>query len=183
MPTSSWHIQQAARCISQGGVIAYPTEAVWGLGCDPTNDAAIERILTLKDRPAHKGLVVVAADLSQLSGWLLPLEQTVLDQIHATWPGPVSWVLPCQPEVSPLLRGEHHSLAVRISDHPLVQALCQVVGPLVSTSANPAGKEPARTSLKVRQYFHHQLDAIVPGTLGGNAQPSEIRTLDGQRLR
>jgi L-threonylcarbamoyladenylate synthase len=183
MSRSQWHIMQAARYVRQGGVIAYPTEAVWGIGCDPANDDAIQRILALKSRPAHKGLVVVAADLSQLDDWLLPLHADDLAQIAPTWPGPVSWVLPCKPEVSPLLRGQHSSLAVRITDHPLVQALCQEVGPLVSTSANPAGKEPARTPLRVRQYFRDQLDAIVPGQLGGNSQPSQIRTLDGQRLR
>lgn len=183
MSTSLWHIDLAARHLRQGGVIAYPTEAVWGLGCDPTNDQAIQRILTLKSRPAHKGLVVVAADVSQLDNWLLPLDAPSLARVQASWPGPVTWVLPCKSQVSPLLRGQHASLAVRVSDHYLVRALCEQYGPLVSTSANPAGLEPARTPLRVRQYFCDQLDAIVPGDLGGNAQPSEIRTLDGQRLR
>lgn len=183
MPISLWHHQHACRLVRHGGVIAYPTEAVWGLGCDPTNDDAIARILELKSRPAHKGLVVVAADLSQLDDWLLPLDQVALATVQDTWPGPVTWVLPCHDWVSPMLRGQHRSLAVRITDHPLVRALCEDVGPLVSTSANPAGKEPARTPLRVRQYFSEQLDAIVPGELGGNAQPSQIRTLDGQRLR
>ncbi|MDO6680868.1 MULTISPECIES: L-threonylcarbamoyladenylate synthase [unclassified Oceanobacter] len=180
---NAWHLQQACRAVNSGGVIAYPTEAVWGLGCHPADERAIERILALKQRPWQKGLVVVAASLSQLDDWLLPLSSSDEAQVRASWPGPVSWVLPCRDDVSPLLRGEHASLAVRIADHPLVSALCQQVGPLVSTSANPAGAEPARTALKVRQYFADDLDYLLPGVLGGRRQPSEIRTLDGTRLR
>ncbi|WP_245582581.1 L-threonylcarbamoyladenylate synthase [Oceanobacter kriegii] len=180
---NSWHLRQAASALAHGGVIGYPTEAVWGLGCLPDDDDAIQRILDLKQRPWHKGLVVVAASLSQLEDWLEPLSDADLELVQASWPGPVSWVLPCKPEVSPMLRGTHSSLAVRIPDHPLVRALCLEVGPLVSTSANPAGAEPARTPLKLRSYFGSQLDFILPGDLGGRAQPSEIRTLDGARLR
>lgn len=192
-----WHLEQARRCIEQGGVIAYPTEAVWGLGCDPRNDKAIKRVLELKDRPWQKGLVVVASSLEQLDDYLLPLSQSDLDQVQATWPGPVTWVLPCKESVSPFLRGETRNeqpaLAVRISAHPLVKALCDKTGPLVSTSANPAGREPARSLVQLRQYFkpatlrtfgrEQVVDFILPGNLGDQRQPSEIRTLDGQRLR
>lgn len=178
-----WHLARAEACIRAGGVLAYPTEAVWGLGCDPANDEAISRILELKSRPWDKGLVLVAASLEQLDDWLLPLAAADRAMVMATWPGPVSWVLPCRDEVSPLLRGKHSSLAVRIPDHPLVRALCERVGPLVSTSANPAGREPARSPLRLRQYFGEQLDAILPGPLGGRKNPSEIRTLGGERLR
>jgi len=192
-----WHLEQARRCVEQGGVIAYPTEAVWGLGCDPTNDEAIQRILDIKGRPWQKGLVVVAASLDQLDDYLLPLSGDDFKQVDATWPGPVTWVLPCEESVSPLLRGETRNdqpaLAVRITAHPLVKALCEKAGPLVSTSANPAGREPARSLVKLRQYFKpatvktfggkQVVDFILPGNLGSQKQPSEIRTLDGQRLR
>jgi L-threonylcarbamoyladenylate synthase len=180
---NSWHLSQAVRCIRSGGVLAYPTEAVWGLGCDPRDDDAIARILELKDRPWQKGLVMVASSLEQLHDWIKPLSADDLNQIWPTWPGPVTWVLPCHEQVSQMLRGEHNSLAVRLTDHPLVRQLCDEVGPLVSTSANPAGKEPARDAFRVRQYFADELDYILPGALGGRAQPSEIRTLTGQRLR
>lgn len=181
MPDSA--LIQAANCVAQGGVIAYPTEAVWGLGCDPQNDQAIQTILALKQRPWEKGLVVVAANYAQLTPWLLPLSAAQQTQVEATWPGPVTWVLPCQKTVSKWLRGEHNSLAVRVSAHPLVRQLCELTGPLVSTSANPAGLEPARSQQQVEQYFGQKLDCILSGELGGRALPSEIRTLDGQRLR
>ena len=117
--------------------------------------------------------------------------------MDASWPAPVTWVLPCEESGSPLLRGEARNdqptLAVRISAHPMVRALCEKTGPLVSTSANPAGREPARSMVQLRQYFKpatiktfggkQVVDFILPGNLGGQKQPSEIRTLDGQRLR
>lgn len=178
-----WHLSRAAQAVYSGGVIACPTEAVWGLSCDPANDDAIARILDLKQRPWQKGVLLVASSLEQLHDWIEPLNSADLEKVWSTWPGPVTWVLPCKAHVSPMLRGTHNTLAVRISDHPLVRALCEETGPLVSTSANPAGREPARSALKVRQYFDQQLDYILPGALGGRNQPSEIRTLNGERLR
>lgn len=179
---NNWHLQQAVARVRDGEVIAYPTEAVWGLGCDPTDGDAVRQILTLKSRPQHKGLVVVAADLDQLGSWLQPLSASHQAQVEATWPGPVSWVLPCHDDVPQWVRGRHSSIAVRVTDHPLVRALCQQVGPLISTSANPAGRQPARSALAVRQYFQDNVH-ILPGNLGGRRQPSTIRTLDGQVLR
>ena len=182
-PQNSWHLQQAAACIRNGGVIAYPTEAVWGLGCDPANDAAVRRILALKKRPIEKGLILIGSDLAQFEGWIKPLSPEDLSQVQATWPGPVTWVLPCYESVPESVRGEHDSVAIRISAHPQVRALCELTGPLISTSANPAGREPARTSLRIRQYFSQGLDYLLPGALGGRSAPSEIRTLTNQRLR
>lgn len=177
------HLEAACAAVARGGVIAYPTEAVWGLGCDPANEQAIQRILILKDRPWQKGLVMVAANFEQLAPWLEPLTAEQQSLVQATWPGPVSWVLPCKASVSKWLKGEHQTLAVRVSAHPMVKALCEQTGPLVSTSANPAGEEPARSLAEVMAYFPQGLDYLLPGELGGRAQPSEIRTLDGQRLR
>lgn len=182
-PQNQWHLQQAAACIRNGGVIAYPTEAVWGLGCDPANDAAVRRILALKKRPIEKGLILIGSDLAQFEGWIKPLSPEDLAQVQATWPGPVTWVLPCYDEVPESVRGKHDSLAIRITAHPQVRALCELTGPLISTSANPAGREPARSNLRVRQYFSRGVDYLLPGALGGRNAPSEIRTLTNQRLR
>ena len=182
-PQNQWHLQQAATCIRNGGVIAYPTEAVWGLGCDPANDAAVRRILALKKRPIEKGLILIGSDLAQFEGWIKPLSPEDLAQVQATWPGPVTWVLPCYESVPESVRGKHDSVAIRISAHPQVRALCELTGPLISTSANPAGREPARTSLRIRQYFSQGVDYLLPGSLGGRSAPSEIRTLTNQRLR
>lgn len=169
-------IAAACQAVQQGKVIAYPTEAVFGLGCDPANLEAVQRILTLKQRPAHKGLILIAADLQQLAPWLLPLEPELLQQILPTWPGAVTWLLPVRPEVSPLIRGEHDTLAVRVTAHPVCRELCLRLGhPLISTSANLNGQEPARSVAEVMQQFDQQLGFILNAPLGDQAQPTQIR--------
>lgn len=166
----------AAQAAQQGKVIAYPTEAVFGLGCDPANLDAVQRILDLKQRPAYKGLILIAADLQQLEPWLLPLEPGLLQQVSATWPGAVTWLLPVRSEVSPLIRGEHDTLAVRVTAHPVCRALCAYLGhPLISTSANLNGQEPARTVAEVIQQFDQRLGFILDAPLGGQLQPTQIR--------
>jgi L-threonylcarbamoyladenylate synthase len=165
----NFHLQQAVISLKAGGVIAYPTEGVWGLGCLWTDEAAINEILRLKQRPLEKGMIVLCSQLSDIERFLLPLSPAHLQQIAQEYPHPV--------------RGQHTSIAVRFSRHPLVQALCAQVGPIISTSANPAGLAAAMSILDVRHYFHDQLSYILPGELGGYSKPSEIRTLDGQRVR
>ena len=175
--TNSDEIWAAALgCLKQGGIIAYPTEAVFGLGCDPDNEAALQRLLQLKQRPADKGLILVAASLEQLQPYLQLLAPEVLQRLQASWPGPVTWLCPARESVSSLLRGEHSSLAVRVSAHPVVQQLCRRYGkPVVSTSANLSGAPPATTGEEVRQALGDAVDFIVPGEVGGAARPSEIR--------
>ncbi len=175
----------AIRAVQAGGVIAYPTEAVYGLGCNPADLAAVQRILTLKQRPADKGLILIAADLAQLEPYLLPLDATLQARILPTWPGAVTWLLPVRPEVSPLIRGKHDTLAVRITAHPTCRALCAQLGhPLISTSANVSNQPPARSAAEVHQQFGAQLDAILDAPLGAQHQPTEIRHgLTGEIVR
>lgn len=176
-------IQQAVEVLKQGGVIAYPTEAVFGLGCDPANEQAVKRIIELKGRDAGKGLILIAAEITQLEPFIEPLDDTTKQQLLASWPGPVTWIVSARQSVSQLLRGEHTTLAVRVSAHPLVQQLCQQYGgALVSTSANPAGKEPARSARQVEDYFANQLDYILDGETGGLDRPTEIRDARTQQV-
>ncbi len=174
---SSFRAQCAARVVREGGVIAYPTEAVWGLGCDPWNEDAVYRLLALKARPVEKGLIVVAANIHQLDFLLEDLPDVWLDRLAGTWPGPNTWLVPHQERLPEWVTGVHESVAVRVTDHPLVQEMCHLTGPLISTSANPAGRPAARTRLRVEQYFHDELDAILGGALGGRRNPSLIRDL------
>ena len=173
------------QAVQRGGVIAYPTEAVYGLGCDPAQLAAVQRVLTLKQRPAHKGLILIAADFDQLAPYLLPLDSVTHARVMATWPGAVTWILPAQPHVSPLIRGEHGTLAVRVSAHPTCRALCLRLGhPLISTSANLSTLPPARDAQAVAAQFGTLLDGIVDAPVGGQAQPTEIRQgLTGEIVR
>jgi len=171
-----WHIRQAVRAIDAGGIVAYPTEAVFGLGCDPLNAHALARLLALKGRPVDKGLILIADRFEALAPFLAPLDAATRRRVEASWPGPVTWLLPARPEVSPLLRGRHDTLAVRVTAHPLAAVLCAAFGgALISTSANPAGRPPARSALAARRYFGAALDGLLNGPLGGSARPTSIR--------
>jgi len=181
----SWHIREAVRQLAAGGVIAYPTETVYGLGCDPFNAAAVLRLLDLKQRNIKQGVILIASDFAQLEPLLLPLSAAVRNRIMGTWPVPVTWTLPCLPETPVWLRGRHESLAVRVTSHPLAHALCvSWNGPLVSTSANRHGKPPATSAHGVRMAFDAGLDYILHGPLYGTGIPSEIRDgITGRVLR
>ncbi len=180
-----WQLRQAARIVHGGGLIAYPTEAVYGLGCDPLNAGAVQRLLTLKNRPMDKGLILIASDLYQLRPFLLPLNTDDEATLHTTWPGPVTWLLPARPETPRWLRGRHDTLAVRVTDHPLAAALCRQLGhPLVSTSANRSGQPPARSPLDVQRTFGNNIDLVLTGALGEQRRPTLIRDLaSGHTLR
>lgn len=172
----SFRIRYAARILQQGGVIAYPTEAVWGLGCDPRNRAAVEKLLQLKQRPWQKGLILIAADFSQLADFVEPLEKNLQNQLFAQQDKPITWLLPARSTTPSYLKGIHSTLAVRVTFHAQTIDLCHKFGgAIVSTSANPAARAPARNVLKVRTYFHNNLDFILSGETDHFSSPSEIR--------
>ncbi|GGI91859.1 L-threonylcarbamoyladenylate synthase [Shewanella gelidii] len=168
---------QASSTLDAGGVIAYPTEAVFGLGCDPNNRDAIEKILQLKRRPWEKGLILVASDMQQLDAYVdfsaLTLAQ--LAETQAKWPGPFTFLMPKSKTLLPLLCGQFETIAVRVSAHPVVREICDHFGgAIVSTSANHAGEEPALTVAEIESIFEHEIDAVITGALGDNPQPSTI---------
>ncbi len=178
----TWHTLQAAHVINKGGIVAYPTEAVYGLGCDPSDEQAILRLLTLKQRAPEKGLILIAANIEQLLPYVC-FTDAILKRITPSWPGPTTWLVPTQKNVSPLLTGIHDTLAVRVTNHPVASALCEKAGiALVSTSANRSGQLPARNDVQVRRMFGHDIDFIVPGTSGRNKKPSEIRDARSGRV-
>jgi L-threonylcarbamoyladenylate synthase len=170
-----FRLREAARLLRNGGVIAYPTEAVYGLGCDPLNRDAVGRILAIKQRPMAKGMILIASEFAQLTPFVLPPSPDIQGKLDRTWPGPVTWLLPSRPETPAWLRGSHATIAVRITDHPLARALCDAFGgAIVSTSANASGRPPARTALQARLRCPG-VDHVVTGPTGGRQKPSEIR--------
>jgi L-threonylcarbamoyladenylate synthase len=174
----SLRINRAIAALTRGGVIAYPTEAVWGLGCNPWDELAVGRLLSLKNRPVGKGLILVASCETQLSGLLTELSAAQRARLSLSWPGPNTWLLPHQGRVPTWIHGDHETVAVRVSGHPLVRSLCEAWGgPLVSSSANRAGAIAAQSQFQVRRYFSDELDYILAGALGGEAGPSQIRDL------
>lgn len=175
---TSFGLRRAAGILDEGGVLAYPTEAVYGLGCDPLNPVAVYRLLALKRRPASKGLILIAPDLSQLVPFvdLDALSPERLAEVQGSWPGPHTWLLPTRAGIPNWLTGAHTRIAVRVTAHPLAAALCAAWGgALVSTSANRAGQRPARTALQVRRCLPKGLDLILHGPCGGAARPTSIR--------
>ncbi|NAW66453.1 L-threonylcarbamoyladenylate synthase type 1 TsaC [Photobacterium halotolerans] len=172
------NLSQVVTALQQGEVIAYPTEAVFGVGCDPDNPEAVARLLALKQRPIEKGLILIAADYAQLAPYIddSQLSDEQKARIFATWPGPVTWVMPTKPQVPTFLTGQFTTIAVRVTDHPLVQQLCREFGkPLTSTSANLTGEPPCRTVDEVVSQLGDHLSTILHGETGGRDNPSEIR--------
>jgi L-threonylcarbamoyladenylate synthase len=180
----TWHIREAVRRIAAGGIIAYPTDTVYGLGCDPFNGAAVLRLLDLKQRNIDHGVILIACNLAQLESLLLPLAPAIRKRISARQSAPVTWTLPCPAEIPVWLRGRHTTLAVRITGHPVASALCERWnGPLVSTSANIHGHPPATSALDIYNIFNGALDYVLHGECG-SGHASTIRDgITGKVLR
>jgi len=167
-------VSHAADVLLRGGVIAYPTEGVFGLGCLPDDPQAVQRLLNIKQRDADKGLILIAADAGQFEGWIdLPDGKALPDPDSAH---PTTWIVPPGPKETSLLRGTHANLAVRVTTNPTARALCLAAdSPLVSTSANLSGKPVARNRIVLQRQFGSVVDYIVPGSCGPASGPSEIR--------
>jgi L-threonylcarbamoyladenylate synthase len=169
------HIQRAVEVIREGGVIAYPTEAVWGLGCDPFNEKAVRRLLALKSRAEEKGLILITGQLEQVVPVIASLSEDQAARVLSSWPGPVTWLVPDLWQTPVWIKGSFSSIAIRVTEHPIVAKITAKYGaPIISTSANPSQRPAAKSALRVRQYFGTQLDYIVPGKLGGLNKPSQI---------
>lgn len=173
-------INDAATIFQQGGIIAYPTEAVFGLGCDPDNNSAINKLLSLKQRSVEKGLILLASNYEQLQPYIDGLAITAQQKrlILSRWPSATTQVLPANKNISSLLSGIFDTIAVRITPHPDVVALCEKTGKaIISTSANLSGKPAATTWQMVLQQFPTQLDYLMKTETLGRASPSTI--IDG----
>lgn len=170
--------EEVVAALRRGGVVAYPTEAVWGLGCDPRDEAATLRLLALKQREVEKGLILIAADEAQLAPFVdMPaLDAAQRDAVRASWPGPHTWIVPASPGARRWITGAHAGIAVRVSAHPVVIELCNAFGgALVSTSANRAGQPAARSIAELDPRIVAAVDAVAGGETGGLLRPTDIR--------
>lgn len=167
--------EAAASAVKAGEIIAYPTEAIYGLGCDPTNQSALRKLVDLKTRSANKGLILVAANWEQLDPFVSLTDQSALETAMQSWPGPVTWIMPSSKKCSSLLTGDRDTIAVRISDHPVVRELCEKCQyALVSTSANMSGQEPLPNAEQIEQAFANNIAGVVSGKLGGLSSATSI---------
>lgn len=182
----SLSIHQAVIALKQKVVIAYPTEAVFGLGCDPDSQEAVYALLELKQRPIEKGLILIAADYQQLAPYVADLQLNRIQRSNmlACWPGPITFVIPAKKATPKWLTGGFDSLAVRVTDHPIATELCRAFKkPLVSTSANLSGLPPCRSAGELWSQFGETFP-VVAGETGKRLHPSEIRdALTGKQLR
>lgn len=177
------------KILQKGGVIAYPTEGVYGFGCDPFNKNAVKKILALKQRKMAKGMILIAANWRQI----LPLinlkniKPTILKKIYQSWPGPVTWILPATKLVPKWIKGEHNSVAIRITAHPTAKKICRnFVSPIVSTSANLAGQPPIKTAKELLLQFPNdsKIAMITKGRVGRLKKPTKIfDAITGKSLR
>ena len=175
----------AVAALNAGGVIAYPTEAVFGLGCDPSREDAVARLFALKQRPAEQGVLLIAADFAQAEKYIGAAPPAAVARARATWPGPHTWVFPRSSATPAWLAGAHSGIALRVTAHARAAQLCRAFGgALVSTSANRHGAAPARSAAEVRAAFGDELAYILDGPTGGLARPTPIRdALSGEPLR
>ena len=167
---------KAAAILHRGGVIAYPTEGVFGLGCLPDHLDAVERVLKIKQRDASKGLILIAANAAQFDGWIQLPADTELPEPNPE--KPITWIVPTAGSVKAIIRGDNVGIAVRITSNPVARSICETVNsPIVSTSANLSGTEVAADQLSLHRQFRSLVDYIVPGECGPATGPSEIRHL------
>jgi L-threonylcarbamoyladenylate synthase len=165
---------QLAAYLRRGGLVAYPTESCYGLGCDPRNPRALQRLIRLKGRDAAKGLLLIADHIKRLKPFVRPLPTADLARLQRSWPGPVTWVVPASSACPPLLTGGRPTIAVRVTAHPGAASLCRSLGmALVSTSANKSGKKPAKTAAECRRIFGAQV-RVIDGRIGQRRRPSTL---------
>jgi L-threonylcarbamoyladenylate synthase len=180
--TTVFSIRKAAGILDAGGVIAYPTEGVYGIGCRPDNLEAVNRVLTIKGRKAGAGLILIAPDADMFANWIAPSDIEA-SRLASKTTGPVSWIVTAAPHVDPILTGGRKTLAVRLVSHSVVSELCYATGsPLVSTSANRSGHRAAKTSFQARCWLGNELDYVISGPLGGASGPSEIRVAQSNQV-
>jgi len=170
-------IQEAVTALKEGKLIAYPTESVFGLGCDPQNTKAVEDLIKLKQRKPEKGLILIASNFEQLNPYIDSIDTVNAQHAKSFWPGAVTWLWPIKSNFSftTLLTGKHKTIAVRVSNHPVVVALCNAFGgAIVSTSANMEGLPPAKTAQQVNEYLPNGLTYIIDSSVGDLLKPTPI---------
>ncbi len=175
-------IRALAAHLKRGGLIAYPTESCYGLGCDPRNRKAVQRLLKLKQRPQSKGLILIAGNYAQLAPYLKPLSLDAQEKLRDDGARAITYLMPAKPNCPRWLRGAHDTLAVRITAHRQAAALCNALHmALVSTSANFSGGKPARTYAQCKKLFRDKV-WVLPGRVGKRKKPSTIRAWAGGKI-
>ncbi|NNM81199.1 MAG: L-threonylcarbamoyladenylate synthase [Burkholderiales bacterium] len=166
--------------LKAGGVLAYPTESCYGLGCDPMNRRAVERILSIKGRPRHKGLILIGASLRQLTPFIAEIPDA--SRLEKYWPGPFTLLFRPSRRTPKWLTGRHDRIALRLTAHPESARLCRSAGSaLVSTSANRSGMKPVKSYRECIARFGRKV-LVIPGRIGKRKNPSTILDFESGRI-
>ncbi|MBT4884738.1 MAG: threonylcarbamoyl-AMP synthase [Legionellales bacterium] len=181
--TSEIHI--AVSFLKQGKIIAYPTEAMFGIGCDVMDEKALTKIIKIKKRPPEKGLIIVAARWEQVQNLTQKIPDSQYKKIFQSWPGHTTWLFPAAKQVPTLITGKHNTIAIRVSNNPTITALCEQYGkPIVSTSANIHNGPTAMNDTDVTNIFGGNVDYIVSGKFEKHCGASKIiDAITGKVLR
>lgn len=170
-------INKTVKILQEGGVIAYPTEGVFGFGCDPFNETAVTRLLKIKQRDVKKGLILIAANWDQVKT-LIKIDLAKYKLLKQNNKKPITWVFPATKKAPAWITGEFNTVAIRVTLHPIAKELCQRFGgPIVSTSANLIGKKPLRDAKQVAKQFLSEVDLIISEKVGALKKPTEIRDI------
>jgi len=171
--------------IQSGGIIAYPTEAVYGLGGDPFNFQTVQRIQQLKGRSPNQRFILIASDWEQIEPLIGALDESLLKPVRTSWPGPVTWVFPAASSIPSWLVSPQNTIALRITNHPIARNLCETAQtPILSTSANISGQPPCRSYEETLKIFAGKVDRVIEGPTGGHLKPTPIYdVLTGKCLR
>lgn len=182
---TAFQLRRAAWTLRSGGILAYPTEAVFGLGCDPLNEKSVQRLLSIKQRPVSKGLILIGAQMAHLQPFMQEVDDSIMRKLLNTWPGPATWLLPAAKSVPNWLTGKHDRIALRLIAHPAAADLCRAFGgAIVSTSANLSKHPPAKTPLQARIRCANRADMVLSAKTGSLKSPTPIRdALTGQAIR
>ena len=168
--------------IASGGLIAYATASCYGLGCDPRNPKAIQKLLHIKSRPRHKGLILIAHDFDRLAPFVNRLSPAAQQKAEKKWPGPHTWLMPASPKTSRFVRGKHEKVAVRVDAHPNAVEVCRVLRmAITSTSLNKAGWQPVRTYQEALRQFGSKV-MVLPGRISRSKTPSTIQDFITDRI-
>jgi L-threonylcarbamoyladenylate synthase len=163
-PTIEQEIQKGIHLLNQGGIVAFPTDTVYGLGADATNECAVERVYELKQRPRYLPLPVLLADAAQIASIAGAVSDIAWLLARHFWPGGLTLVLPKGPSVSEKISAGGGTVAVRVPNHPIPVALIRGLGlPIVGTSANLSGRPSVLTAKEVSEQLGDRVDLIING--------------------
>jgi L-threonylcarbamoyladenylate synthase len=181
---SPWALNRLGHALSAGAVIGYPTDTIWGFGCDPLNFDSVARILQIKNRSPDKGLILLSSKLEYCAPYI-DVDDAQRDLLLTPRAQPTTWLVKASEHCPWWINGVYPTVAIRVCQHPLLEALCsQLMMPLVSTSANRSGRSTVRSALQLQRQFGDELDYIVTGFSAGSGRPSEIKSLaSGTTLR